>query len=111
MVHVGAVGSADTVMKSGVHRDAVAKRERVIAFEMEGAGVYEEIKSVVVIKAVCDYADSHKHKRWQKYAAMTAAACTRAFLQMRGGGSWTERAKEKLHPVSNTMALECEVTH
>jgi len=82
-IYFGAVGSGDTVMKSGDHRDRVARQEKIIAFEMEGAGVYEEIPSVVVIKGVCDYADSHKNKRWQPYAAMTAAACTRAYLEMK----------------------------
>jgi hypothetical protein len=35
----------------------------------------------VIIKGVCDYADSHKSKKWQKYAAITAAACTKDFLR------------------------------
>jgi nucleoside phosphorylase len=82
-VHFGTVGSGDTVMKSAEHRDMIAEREKVIAFEMEGAGVDEEIESVVVIKGVCDYADSHKNKKWQHYAAAVAAACAGAFLQMR----------------------------
>jgi hypothetical protein len=48
---------------------------------MEGAGVWERFPSVVVSKAVCDYADSHKNKKWQGYAAASAAACTKAFLK------------------------------
>ncbi|KAF2792804.1 purine and uridine phosphorylase [Melanomma pulvis-pyrius CBS 109.77] len=82
-VHFGTVGSGDTVMKSAEHRDLIAEREEIIAFEMEGAGVYEEIESIVVIKGVCDYADSHKNKKWQNYAAAVAAACTGAFLEMK----------------------------
>ena len=34
-----------------------------------------------MIKGVCDYADSHKNKKWQNYAAATAAACMKAFLK------------------------------
>lgn len=34
----------------------------------------------IIVKGVCDYADSHKNKKWQKYAAVTAAACTKALL-------------------------------
>ncbi|KAH0559930.1 hypothetical protein GP486_003553 [Trichoglossum hirsutum] len=83
-IHFGHVGSADRVMKSAKHRDSVAKSEKVIAFEMEGAGVSEVIPSVVVIKGVCDYADSHKNNTWQGYAAVTAAACTKAFLNTWG---------------------------
>ncbi|KAH0423627.1 hypothetical protein CcaCcLH18_12043 [Colletotrichum camelliae] len=68
------------IMKSGEHRDIIAKDEDVIAFEMEGAGVWDMFPCLV-IKAVCDYADSHKQKKWQNYAAGTAAACTKALIQ------------------------------
>jgi nucleoside phosphorylase len=79
-IHIGKMGSGDTVMKSGTHRDEIARRDGIIAFEMEGAGIYAHFPSLV-IKGVCDYADSHKNKQWQDYAAATAAACTKAFLQ------------------------------
>jgi nucleoside phosphorylase len=46
---------------------------------MESAGVWD-IFPCVVIKGACDYADSHKAKAWQRYAAATAAACMKAFL-------------------------------
>ena len=80
-IHFGRFASGDLVMKSGSHRDNIANKENVIAFEMEGAGVWERFPSVVVSKAVCDYADSHKNKKWQGYAAASAAACTKAFLK------------------------------
>ena len=47
---------------------------------MEGAGAWDYIPTVVV-KGVCDYADSHKNKGWQQYAAATAAACMKAVLE------------------------------
>jgi nucleoside phosphorylase len=79
-IHIGPVASADTVMKSGQHRDEFVKRERVIGFEMEGAGVWDNIPCII-IKGVCDYADSHKSKVWQKYAAATGASVAKAFLE------------------------------
>lgn len=81
-VHFGTVATADLVMKSGRHRDMIAAEDHVIAFEMEGAGVWDNFPTII-IKGVCDYADSHKNKGWQKYSAVTAAACMKAFL-----GSW-----------------------
>ena len=81
VIHFGLVASGDTVMKSGEDRDDIAARDGVIAFEMEGAGVWENFPSSLVIKGVCDYADSHKNKRWQGYAAATAAAVTKGFLE------------------------------
>lgn len=79
-VHLGRIGSADTVMKSAEHRDRVAEELGVIAFEMEGAGAWDHCQNTLVIKGVCDYADSHKNKRWQWFAAATAASCLKALL-------------------------------
>ncbi|KAK2770978.1 nacht and ankyrin domain protein [Colletotrichum kahawae] len=79
-VRFGGVGSGDTVMKSGRDRDDMAKRHNLVALEMEGAGVRKHINDSIVIKSVCDYADSHKNKNWQDFAAATAASTTKALL-------------------------------
>jgi nucleoside phosphorylase len=79
-VHFGRIASSDQVMKSGQHRDQIATDERVLGFEMESAGAWDYIPTIV-IKGVCDYADSHKNKLWQHYASATAASCTRAVLE------------------------------
>jgi nucleoside phosphorylase len=34
----------------------------------------------LVIRGICDYADSHKNKQWQEYAAATAAAYAKEVL-------------------------------
>ncbi|KIW56192.1 hypothetical protein, variant [Exophiala xenobiotica] len=78
-VHFGGVGSGDTVMKSGKDRDDHSKARDLVAFEMEAAGVWDHFPTLL-IRGVSDYADSHKNKRWQHYAAATAAACLKAFL-------------------------------
>ncbi|KAF5529057.1 pfs domain-containing protein [Fusarium napiforme] len=79
-VHFGKFGSGDKVMKSGEDRDRIARSEGIIAFEMEGAGAWDTLPCVI-IKGICDYSDSHKDKRWQNYAASTAASCAKAFLE------------------------------
>jgi nucleoside phosphorylase len=48
-------------MKSDVDRDIIAATYNIIVFEMEGAGVWDNLPCVV-IKGVCDYTDSHKTK-------------------------------------------------
>ncbi|KAL2813561.1 hypothetical protein BJX63DRAFT_215894 [Aspergillus granulosus] len=78
-IHLGLIASGDTVMKSGQDRDLIAMQDNVIAFEMEGVGVWDSLPCLVV-KGVCDYADSHKNKIWQPYAAATGAACMKALL-------------------------------
>ncbi|KAF5482737.1 hypothetical protein CGCF413_v015564 [Colletotrichum fructicola] len=79
-VFIGRIASGDGVEKSGKHRDEIAQAEEVIAFEMEGAGVWDEIPSIIV-KGICDYADSHKNKKWQDFAAATAASVAKALLE------------------------------
>ncbi|KAL2859987.1 5'-methylthioadenosine/S-adenosylhomocysteine nucleosidase family protein [Aspergillus lucknowensis] len=79
-VYAGSIGSGDAVIKSGGDRDRIAKVHDLATFEMEGAGVWEEIPCIVV-KAVCDYADSHKNKSWQHFAAAAAASTTKALLE------------------------------
>ena len=79
-LHFGRYGSANTVLKSGEHRERLVKNEKIVAFEMEGAGVWDNLPTVLV-KSACDYADSHKNKKWQKYAAATAAAGLKSVLE------------------------------
>lgn len=80
-IHIGPVGSGDTVMKSAIRRDKVAETEGIIAFEMEAAGIWEH-QPCLVVKGVCDYADSHKNKKFQDYAAATAASVAKALLRL-----------------------------
>lgn len=80
VVHFGIIASGDRVMRSAEDRNEIADAESVIAFEMEGAGVWDSTQTIV-IKGASDYADTHKSKLWQRYAAVTAAACARVFLE------------------------------
>lgn len=93
LLHFGLVASGDLVLKSAARRDELATKQKVIGFEMEGAGAWDTFPTVI-IKGVCDYADSHKNKKWQKYAAVTAAAATKAFLRLWRG---VERDSDKTH--------------
>ncbi|RYP81096.1 hypothetical protein DL769_002152 [Monosporascus sp. CRB-8-3] len=78
-IHYGLIASANQVMKDAVLRDRLAKEEEVLCFEMEAAGLVNHFPCLV-IRGICDYADSHKSKEWQGYAAMTAAAYTKDLL-------------------------------
>lgn len=78
-IHYGNIASGNEVMKHGTTRDEIAKKEGVICFEMEAAGLMDSFRCLV-IRGICDYADSHKNKTWQPYAAATAAAFARALL-------------------------------
>jgi nucleoside phosphorylase len=96
-------------MKSGEHRDQVVKQYDVIAFEMEGAGVCDELPCIVV-KGICDYADSHKSKVWQPFAAATAAAALKAILRKYTLDDGTESAVDQSKMIKHPVCL-CSHAH
>jgi nucleoside phosphorylase len=80
-VHYGLIASGNRVMKDGRTRDRIAKQLPILCFEMEAAGLMDQIPSLV-IRGICDYSDSHKNKEWQGYAALTAAAYAKELLSI-----------------------------
>ena len=78
-IHFGTFGSSNTLMRSGLDRDNLSEHSGIIAFEMESAGIWDTFPTII-IKAGCDYADSHKNKTWQNYAAASAACMLKVFL-------------------------------
>jgi nucleoside phosphorylase len=80
VVHYGTIASGNQVMRNGVDRDEISSEfGGVLCFEMEAAGLMNNFPCLV-IRGICDYADSHKNKRWQPYAAGTAAAYAKELL-------------------------------
>jgi len=67
-------------MRDGATRDHISSEfGEVLCFEMEAAGLMNSFPCLV-IHGICDYADSHKNKRWLPYAAGTAAAYAKELL-------------------------------
>jgi hypothetical protein len=79
IIHYGLIGSANQVMKHGATREKLRKEKNILCFEMEAAGLMD-IFPCLIVRGICDYADSHKNKRWQPYAAAVAAACAKEIL-------------------------------
>ncbi|KAH8435419.1 Pfs domain protein [Aspergillus melleus] len=77
-IFYGRIASGNQVVRDAKYRERLG-REGVSCVEMEGAGVMRTT-DCLVIRGICDYADSHKNKQWQEYAAATAAAYAKFFL-------------------------------
>jgi hypothetical protein len=77
-IHYGLIGSGNQVIKSSRVRD-VLREQNILCVEMEAAGIMDNFPCLV-IRGICDYCDSHKNKRWQPYAALTAAAYAKELL-------------------------------
>lgn len=78
-IHYGLIASGNQVMKNAKIRDKLSREHNVLCFEMEGAGIMNSFPCLI-IRGICDYADSHKNKIWQNYAAATAAAYAKLLL-------------------------------
>ncbi|KAL7788136.1 nucleoside phosphorylase domain-containing protein [Trichoderma afarasin] len=82
-IHFEAIASGSIIVMNGLERDRISNGQGVIAFDMDGFGAWEKVPCIF-IKSICDYADGHKDESWQNFAAATAAAATKAFLNKYG---------------------------
>ncbi len=79
VVHYGIIASGNRLVRSATLRDRLGKEYNALCIEMEAAGLMNNFPSLV-IRGICDYADSHKNNLWQDYAALAATACARELL-------------------------------
>ncbi|TMC21823.1 MAG: 5'-methylthioadenosine/S-adenosylhomocysteine nucleosidase [Chloroflexi bacterium] len=83
-VFLAPIASSNTLLKDPVLRDELRVRYGVKAIEMEGAGVadatWDPKAGYLVVRGICDYCDANKNDKWHSYAAIVAAAYTRALL-------------------------------
>ena len=102
VIHYGTIASGNQVMKSGVDRDRISSQfDGVLCFEMEAAGLMNSFPCLV-IRGICDYADSHKNKKWQPYAAATAAAYAKDLLLI------LPTAEVALLPTLTSTSRQCQ---
>ncbi|RAL02501.1 5'-methylthioadenosine/S-adenosylhomocysteine nucleosidase family protein [Aspergillus ibericus CBS 121593] len=90
LVHRGLILSGNEVVKNPRDRDQLRRGyDDALCFEMEAAGIVDEIPCLVV-RGICNYADTHKQDTWRYYAAAAAAAYGRAVLGKIDGvdGGW-----------------------
>lgn len=85
VTHRGLILSGGGVIKNPEDRERLRRGyEGAICFEMEAAGIMNEIPCLV-IRGICDYADTHKQDGWHYYAAAVAAAyCKAVLLRVKG---------------------------
>jgi nucleoside phosphorylase len=95
MVYYSLIALGNQVMRDGKTREGLHRELQVLCFEMEAAGLMDSFPCVV-IRGTCDYADSHKNKLWQQYAASTAAAYAKELVNV------ISAAEVVVFPVSGT---------
>lgn len=84
-IFTGPIASANKLLKNPLKRDYLRDKFKIKAVEMEGSGIadaswnYE--RGYLVVRGICDYCDANKGDDWHSYAAIVAAAYTRALLE------------------------------
>ncbi|KAJ6161292.1 hypothetical protein N7470_004688 [Penicillium chermesinum] len=77
--HYGIIASGNMIIKNGKARDQLAETTGALCYETATAGLMEDFPCLV-IRGICDYADSHGYKSWAGYAALAAASYTKELL-------------------------------
>ncbi|AKB36458.1 hypothetical protein MSSAC_1868 [Methanosarcina siciliae C2J] len=84
-VFTGPIASANILQKDPKARDKLRDKFGVKAIEMEASGIadatWNHEVGYLVVRGICDYCDSSKNDEWQQYAAVVAAAYTRALIE------------------------------
>ncbi|PYH88866.1 purine and uridine phosphorylase [Aspergillus ellipticus CBS 707.79] len=81
VIHYGLILSGDTIMENATERDRIAMEAGgASCLDTTAAGVLSNFPCLV-IRGICDYADSHANAEWRQYAAAAAAAVAREILE------------------------------
>jgi nucleoside phosphorylase len=80
VAHYGTIASGNQDIRDSETRQQLSgDLGGVLCFEMEAAGLMNGFPCLV-IRGICDYADSHKDDKWQGYAVASAAAYAKELL-------------------------------
>lgn len=82
----GTIASADKLQRNTRKRNSLRKKFGAMALEMEGSGVADAAEAFdakfFVVRGMSDYCNEYKNDDWHPYAALAAAAYTRALLEI-----------------------------
>ena len=80
-IHYGTIGSVNKVVKNDRERDKLKREMKIVCVEMATAGLMDSLPCLV-IRGIRDYADSHKNKKWQPYAAAMVVGYMKELLSV-----------------------------
>ncbi|CAI7654280.1 unnamed protein product [Penicillium bialowiezense] len=79
MVHYGLIASSNKIMRDATLRDKLSAEQDILCFENEAAGLMKDLPCLL-IRGICDYADTHQNRDWQRYATLVAASYAKDLL-------------------------------
>ncbi|TLD14369.1 uncharacterized protein PgNI_02690 [Pyricularia grisea] len=78
-VHYGVIASGNRKIEDALYRNKYAEEANIQCFKIKATGILNRFP-YLIIRGICDYADTHINKNWQRFAAMAAATYTYDFL-------------------------------
>lgn len=99
IVHYGLIASTHDLTRHGATRDKIANKHGILCLETEATGL-RDAAQYLVIRGICDYADSHRSELWHAYAAAAAAAYAKEVL------SFVPTVSKTLPLATNSYAAE-----
>jgi nucleoside phosphorylase len=111
-IFYGTIASGNKVIKNAEIRDRISQSAGgALCFEMEAAGLNDGFPSII-IRGICDYADSHKNDDWHAHAAAVAAACAKELLTYVEPVIGTSGARQFLsRTISTTFSTRLSTYH
>jgi nucleoside phosphorylase len=79
IVHYGLIASSHHLTRHGATRDKFAHKHGILCFETDETWL-RDAAQYLVIRGICDYADSHRSELWHAHAAAAAAAYAKEVL-------------------------------
>ncbi|KAL2812177.1 Pfs domain protein [Aspergillus granulosus] len=104
VIHYGLIASGSQLVADSQRRDDLGREMDVRCIETEAAGLMNS-HQFLVIRGICDYADSHKNDEWQGYAAAAAAAYAKELLLMVSVEE-TKQARAQMEPQYSPRGIQ-----
>jgi nucleoside phosphorylase len=79
IVHYGLIASSHHLTRHGATRDKFAHKHGILCFETDETWL-RDAAQYLVIRGICDYADSHRSELWHAHTAAAAAAYAKEVL-------------------------------
>jgi len=113
------IACANNLLKNSERRDRLRKMFSAKAVEMEGSGVADAVlqcgqAGYIIVRGTCDYCNATKNDVWQNYAALIAAAFTRALIEEMPSGRGAPSAVQvrpeemEIHSTSDLVREKAE---
>ncbi|PYH78223.1 natch and ankyrin domain protein [Aspergillus uvarum CBS 121591] len=96
-VHYGLIASGHHAVRHGATRDTLPHKQGELCSETGATGL-KDAAQYLIIRGICNYADSHRSKLWHPYAAVAAAAYAKEVL------SFIPKASKTVPLTPNTEA-------